>query len=83
MCGFQVRQLLNDEPPNSEYVDMERELCEVCLVSLFLYFLLPVKLASLSYSSPGMFMCPTCSTLIHLKYPPSVIFFISQKKILN
>ncbi|CAL5199659.1 unnamed protein product [Lathyrus oleraceus] len=25
----QVRQLLNDEPSNSEYVDMERELCEV------------------------------------------------------
>ncbi|KAI5414352.1 uncharacterized protein LOC127138244 [Lathyrus oleraceus] len=25
----QVRQLLNDEPSNTEYVDMERELCEV------------------------------------------------------
>ncbi|CAI8615850.1 unnamed protein product [Vicia faba] len=25
----QVRELLNDEPSNSEYVDMERELCEV------------------------------------------------------
>lgn len=25
----QVRQLLNDEPSNSEYVDMERELSEV------------------------------------------------------
>ncbi|RDX67194.1 Survival of motor neuron-related-splicing factor 30 [Mucuna pruriens] len=25
----QVRQLLNDDPSNSEYVDMERELCEV------------------------------------------------------
>lgn len=27
--NFQVRQLLNDEPSNSEYVDMERELSEV------------------------------------------------------
>lgn len=33
----QVRKLLDDDPGNSEYADMEKELVEVILVLLFLF----------------------------------------------
>lgn len=45
----QVRQLLNDEPSNSEYVDMERELSEVCS---FFFSCNPLVFVSYLFSLP-------------------------------
>lgn len=38
MWQFQVKKLLADDPGNSEYADMEKELEEVILLSLFYFF---------------------------------------------
>jgi hypothetical protein len=70
----QVRQLLVDDPGNSEYVDMERELKEVVLV-LWLYsfgfsFSIPYKICldiyMISYKS--IYMGSLLSLVCHLRF---------------
>ncbi|KAK7363923.1 hypothetical protein VNO77_06086 [Canavalia gladiata] len=48
----QVRQLLNDDPSNSEYVDMEKELCEV--IALTEELLTTAKQNEISASTAGL-----------------------------
>lgn len=58
----QVRELLNDDPSNTEYVDMERELCEVIALTEELLATAKQNEISASTAAPNASASPTLST---------------------